>query len=319
MRVAIVSPDASSQSGGVERFCHTLRAALEAEAGWDVRVVSAGRDESWMADCVITNGMTGAVMRGGRRVHVYHGCWPEHMKYDHRAASRVWRVKAVLEGGFREFRAGSGATRVAVSNSAAREIRKWYGLRSVVIPNAVDTALFHPRSRSEARQLLGLDRDARLALFPGRGEDRKRPDLALEACRRAGFSLVHAGASRIDGATELGPLAPADLALWYAAVDAVISSSDYEAASLAVLESLAVGTPVVGTRVGWLADLEESLPEYKPLLANRGDAVQLAVALEGLGEAEGVVAAASALVQREHGLRALGIKYAALLQRSVRE
>jgi glycosyltransferase involved in cell wall biosynthesis len=311
MRVCIVSPDPSSTSGGVERFCHTLRAALAGTRAWDVEVIGAGdHHAASRADCIITNGMTSIPGLAVPRVHVYHGCWVEHMRYDHRQASRAWRVRRTVEGAFKEARHGLGATRVAVSNSAAREVRRWYGLGSVVIPNAIDTDLFRPLTRPEARRALDVGPDERLALFPGRPEDRKRPDVAVQACLRAGFTLLHAGRTPMPGAKELGPLSPENMALWYAAADAVISSSDYEAASLAVLESLSVGTPVVGTRVGWLSDLEGAVPEYGALLGGRGDARRLAECLGGLDDARPAVASASALVRR-------GSRYARVLERTL--
>ncbi len=318
MRVWIVSPHPTGGGGGVEQFCHTLRRSLAAETGWDVQVVGrAGEPGAPPPDCAITNGMTGLDRRGIPRVHVYHGCWPEHMRYDHVRASPQWRLKRRLQGAIREIGAGRGALRVSVSRSAAREIRRWYGLNSVVVPNCVDTAVFRPTDRAAARRSLGVPLDRRLALFPGRPEDRKRPDLAVAACRRASFTLLHAGTAPLPGAEELGRLSAAELAAWYAAVDVVLAPSDYEAASLAVLEALAVGTPVVGTRVGWLRDLEFAVPGYRPLLADRGDLDGLTRSLNGLDAASTAVRDAAELVRREHDFTSLGSRYADLVRQAV--
>jgi glycosyltransferase involved in cell wall biosynthesis len=156
--------------------------------------------------------------------------------------------------------------RVAVSESAAREVRRYFRLGvHEVIPNGVDTDLFRPRDRAEARRRLGLEGDARLALFVGRTEARKGADLLLPACARAGFELVVAGRNTLDGARELGVLSPEDTAWAYAAADCVLFPTRYEACSWVVLEALASGTPLVTTRVGWMETFLRELPAYRAL------------------------------------------------------
>src|SRR5215475_11364850 len=84
MRVAIVSPAPDDNSGGVQRFCHTLREVIERLGGASTVV---GKDEVGRvaADLVITNGMLGARTRIPR-IHVYHGCWVDHVRLGSRTA-----------------------------------------------------------------------------------------------------------------------------------------------------------------------------------------------------------------------------------------
>jgi glycosyltransferase involved in cell wall biosynthesis len=315
MRVAIVSPNPASNSGGVERFCHTLDDCLT-RLGHGSTVVTAADVARTAPDLVITNGM-GGVSAAVPRVHVYHGCWVEHVRYSHRHGSRRWRAKWLLEGAAREVRAGIGAYRVAVSATTATELRRWYRLDThQVIPNSVDVESARvPFDRAEARRRLGVGQDRRIALFIGRAEDRKRPDIAAQASAAAGFELVTAGAGTFPGGTGLGVLAPDDLMTWVRAADCVLSPSDYEACSLAILEALAAGTPVVASRVGWIDTLVADVPSYLPLTAARGDQAGFLAAMRALpGNAAGA-AAATDHVRANNSLDVMRAQWSALLER----
>ena len=71
--------------------------------------------------------------------------------------SRRYRLRQALGGAVPEALCGRGATTVAVSGSAAREVRRLYRQPvDAVIPNGVDTDLFSPGDRGAARASLGL-------------------------------------------------------------------------------------------------------------------------------------------------------------------
>ena len=127
------------------------------------------------------------------------------------------------------------------------------GLRVEIVPQGVDCERFRP-------ELEPLDLDVRrpAALFVGALSPEKRPDLAIEAVAMNGWSAVVAGdgplAGQIDGlaAETLGvdrylrlDIPSDDMPRLYNAVDVVILSSPLESGALAVLESMACGTPVV--------------------------------------------------------------------------
>jgi glycosyltransferase involved in cell wall biosynthesis len=179
------------------------------------------------------------------------------------------RIRSGVGGGLAELLASTRAVNVAVSQSAAREAHTYYRARiELVIPNGVDTTCFSPIPRSDARRAFRLDASARFALFVGNAEPRKGWDVALDACRRAGFELLAAGPKPIVGAHNLGVVEPDRLPLLYAASNCVVLPTRYEACSYVVLEALACGVPLVTTKVGWVPTLLANVPRYRALIAN---------------------------------------------------
>jgi glycosyltransferase involved in cell wall biosynthesis len=289
-RHAVILADTPGNAGGVERTSNLLRRVLE-ERGWSVSIaapdgepprwasrigvgslhqshaVLGGLNETRPLDLLITSSGYGLWAPSGvPRIHVYHGTMVEHTLRGDLDQPLRERARRVFGEGFAEGMAGRGAVRVAVSESAAREVGRWFRLEvDEVIPNGVDTGLFRPRDRVEARRRLGLEGEGRLALFVGRTEARKGADLLLPACGEAGFELVVAGRNTLPGARELGVLSPEDTAWAYAAADCVLFPTRYEACSWVVLEALASGTPLVTTRVGWMETFLRELPAYRAL------------------------------------------------------
>lgn len=285
----IVSPDPSSRSGGVERMCELLADVLR-EDGWRVQIVGPGRDPSrWIyrvgagplaasldanraarelsPRLVITNGMLGVgVPRDAAHIHVYHGTMVGNTLAE---GSRLpWRERwrRGVGAGLSEALSARGATVVCVAEGAAREVRRFYRVRAdAVIPNGIDSAIFRPAPRAQARRQLGLQEDERYCLFVGRMQYLKGADLLLGSARRGGYRLLVAGAGDCPGAIGLGILSPPQLALAYAAADCVLFPSRYEACSYVVLEAIACGTPLLASRVGWIPTLLEAVPEYEPL------------------------------------------------------
>lgn len=311
--IAIVSPFPDSQAGGIERFCHLLAAALQS-AGWDATVTGwPVPDAPW--DLVITNGMLGGPV-SARRIHVYHGSWVGHQFLGDPVTALHRRLRIAGRGAMREIRAGKGATRVAVSGSAAREIERFYRLRvHHVIPNAVDTEVFHPRPRATARESLGWPQETAIGLFAGRAEIRKQPDLAVAAAHSAGLELWVAGPTAPPGADRhIGILDPSRMSLAFAAADCVLAPSLYEACSLTVLEALAAGAPLVTSRVGWVPDLLRIEPSFRTLTAARADDVgfQEAVvrALANPSDADG----AARYVRTRLNVSAWGQEWASLVR-----
>jgi glycosyltransferase involved in cell wall biosynthesis len=290
-RVAIVSPNPSSRAGGVERVCTQLGDVL-ARHGWDVQIVGPTRaptrrqfrigldypSTSWSAtsatrirpwfDLVITNGFLGAgCPRQVPRIHLYHGTMIGNTMAQRGTLPIREQVRRTLSAGVTEALAGLNATRiVCVSELVANEVHRYYRLHpDATIPNGIDTSVFAPRDRYEARRRLGLRPDSRYALFVGRVEHGKGSDLLLEGTRLGGFELLIAGPTGVSDARHLGVLEPAALADAYAASDCVILPSRYEGCSLVVLEALACGRPLLTTRVGWMGTLLRAVPEYAAL------------------------------------------------------
>ena len=136
--------------------------------------------------------------------------------------------------------------------------------RGRLVPNGVDLELFAPVEKADARHRLGMPEDIPLVLVVGHLVDRKDPLLALEAFARgapahARLAFLGRGAlrPRLEQAVAekgiaarvhfAGEVAPADLAAWYGACDALLLTSHREGRPNVVLEALASGRPVVAT------------------------------------------------------------------------
>lgn len=178
-------------------------------------------------------------------------------------------------GGFLERRATRGAAAVvAVSSSVAEQARALYGVRDrlVVIEHglafdAAAAAADAASRRANARAELDLAANAPLLLFVGRGDATKGFDLLVELARRhpewrfAAAGVDPVGDRARDRATTLpanvtalGTLAPAPLARWRAAADAIVLPTCYEGCSYALLEALAADRPIVTTATGAFPD-----------------------------------------------------------------
>jgi glycosyltransferase involved in cell wall biosynthesis len=156
---------------------------------------------------------------------------------------------------------------IAVSRAELAEGHQ-LGIRprtSEVISNGVDTELFCPRDRAQARQELGLG-PGPLVLCMGRLTRQKGQDLALRMWPRiraavpdARLAVVGDGPARTALARELPPGAAlfgavADPAVWFAAADVVALPSRWEGMALVPLEAMASGRTVVGFDVSGVAE-----------------------------------------------------------------
>jgi len=340
-RVAILSAGGDSSKGGVERFTSLLETVL-GEAGWQCSVISptewpsrtlfrVGAGPLYLArsaargiprtrppDLVISNGTLGAFVKNAPRIHVYHGTMVAHtLRGDKRLPLRE-RARRVFGQGLAEALAGRGAVRVAVSETAAAEVARYYRLRvHEVIPNGVDTRLFAPRDRAKARERFGLRDETNYALFVGRAETRKGADLLRPTCERAGWELLIAGAE-IEGSQSLGVLTHEELADAYTAADAVLFPTRYEACSFVILEALACGAPVITTEVGWTRTLLEHVPEYRALIV-RPSVDSLVAGLRAATTVDrSVVASAREWVVANNDLETFAERWRELAERTVR-
>jgi glycosyltransferase involved in cell wall biosynthesis len=342
---AVVVAEGSGNTGGTERTSFMIERSL-ADRGWEVSIAAPEREPPrwvrrvggaglWSSrellsrlpddgriDLLVTCGEYGAFgPRGVPRIHIYHGTMVEHtLKGDLDQPLRE-RLRRVYGAGLAEALAGRGAVSVSVSESAAREVRRYYRVVcDEVIPNGVDLQLFRPRDRLEARRRFGLEEHGLYALFVGRTEARKGADLLLPACRREGYELIVAGRSDLDGARPLGVLSPESTAWAYAAADCVLFPTRYEACSWVVLEALAVGTPLLTTRVGWMETFLRAVPEYRALSV-WPDVDDVAAQLRRLREmdTEPLTHAGREWMERHGGYEVFAERWAALAERVARK
>jgi glycosyltransferase involved in cell wall biosynthesis len=183
------------------------------------------------------------------------------------------------------------AARVVCPSAYLAALAAGWGVRQerlVVVPNPAP-ALPELAAAEEVRARLGLGPGERVLVSAGRLNAQKALHVALEALARLeGVSLVLAGDGELRDALaaragELGldvrvrfagSLPRVEVLALFRAADAVLLSSAWENFPHVLVEALAVGTPVVATRVGGVAEIVED--GVSGLLVPAGDPEALA-------------------------------------------
>jgi glycosyltransferase involved in cell wall biosynthesis len=171
----------------------------------------------------------------------------------------------------------SRLTIVCPSQWLAESVRKSGLLRNVrieVIPSGIDISVFHPMSKVDARNILGLPLEKKLILFiasRGFANERKGgkllekslhvlhdtcqgdlPDVVILGHRQGASAAqekftIHSREFNDD----------VSLAHIYAACDVLVAPSKADTLPLTVLQSMACGTPCVAFNVGGMGDVIE--------------------------------------------------------------
>lgn len=138
-----------------------------------------------------------------------------------------------------------------------------------LIPNGIDTAVFRPGDRRQARQRLGLPPDRPIVLFAAasRRNVYKDPETMVGAvqavgARESGRPLLFVSLGRRpprhlhDVPIRAIPFQrdPAAVADYYRAADVFVHTARAEAFGKTATEAMACGTPVVASRVGGLPE-----------------------------------------------------------------
>lgn len=287
-----------------------------------VRAAALIRRRAALADVVYTTGMFGRSAAGaslaGKPFVVKLTADPAFERARRRGLTKATLEEFQRGGGLREgiLRAARNAelrraAHVLCPSEYLRRLALGWGLspdRVSVLPNPVPPVPDGLPAREEARRRLGLN-GATLA-FAGRLTRQKSLEVALEALARTdGVSLVvagdgderqalerRAGELGLSGRVRFLGAQPRERVLeLFRAADAALLSSSWENFPHAVVEALAVGTPVVATRTGGVAEVVEH--ERNGILVEPGDAEALAAAvgrLFGDGELRARLQAAAA-------------------------
>jgi len=210
------------------------------------------------------------------------GCHADYMERRYGRLQRLWRLSprhAVLLATERRIFRDPGQHVVCISQMVRSEIQSRYGVpdeRISVIYNGVDLEGFHPRNRAEAgarfRSSIGVG-SACAWLFAGSGFARKGLDTALRALARGGPADAqlwiagrddpgpwHRLARRLGVAERVRFLGfRRDIAAAYAAADALLLPTRYDAFGNVCLEAAAAGLPVVTSGAAGAAALFRSI------------------------------------------------------------
>jgi glycosyltransferase involved in cell wall biosynthesis len=170
-----------------------------------------------------------------------------------------------------------------------------------VVPTGIDLAVFRPGDKQRSRAELGISLDARVLLFVAnvvRGNYWKDFNTLAAAFRilrgRVGQKLLLIGVGEQTSSVDDHDVGirfvphqkdPLEVAKYYQAADVYVHAAAVDTFPRAVIEALACGTPVIGTRVGGIpeqiSDLDES-GHTRPTgaLVPAADAEALARAIE---------------------------------------
>jgi glycosyltransferase involved in cell wall biosynthesis len=271
MKILLVSLNGDDNSGGVERVVYYLNKILSEHYSVFIkqRTVKLGLFDKIVYPFlfslelffiknkfVISNSWQSFLYPADLSIH--HGTTAGYLKaiQGHSKKSRflAWMEK----------KSAKTAKRViAVSKNCEQELELYYGIpkdKVIVLNNFVDEHLFYPGSE-EAH-------DAVRILFSGRLEERKGLsrliDLAGAIENESGFELSLAVNSPVNcelfwgmrHVTIYKNLSIPEMRQFYAAGDVLYFPSQYEGFSMATLEALSSGIPVIGSRFAVPVELQ---------------------------------------------------------------
>ncbi len=208
--------------------------------------------------------------------------------------------------------------------------------RFVSIPNPIDTTLFRPIDRREARQRLGLPEEKRLILFAAAklSDTRKGATFLLEACRLLAAEMEGEMEIILMGsdATELSALSPVPvralgyisgaekLAEAYSCADLFVIPSLEDNLPNTIMEAMTCGTPCVGFRTGGIPEMIDH--EVNGYVADSRDSADLARGIAWVlrhPEPGNLSAACREKVMRCYQESVVAKKYIALYQKLIQE
>jgi glycosyltransferase involved in cell wall biosynthesis len=157
----------------------------------------------------------------------------------------------------------------------SEDLKKKLWLRKkqvVVLPTGVDTLIFAPKDRNEARLELGWEIDKRFVLFnAGKHPKAKRLDLAELSINLARKIIGEISLIVLDGTLD-----PDRIPTFMNAADCLLLTSDKEGSPTVVQEAMACNLPVVSVPVG---DVRERLSGVIPSAIVKRDPDMIAKAL----------------------------------------
>lgn len=205
-------------------------------------------------------------------------------------SARQWAKQAAIFQRFPMVMVGASAW---ITREAQRSgLGAW--VRTVHLPNPIDTRLYAPGPRAISRSAFGLPQDVPLLLFASMNatDERKGFRQLVEALNHLSrtnprVELIVVGKSKPEWAQSLpcrahllGSLPPDRMIDAYRAADVFVLPSLEDNLPNTVLESMACGTPVAAFRIGGIPEMVQD-PE-NGALAKAGDGADLARAIDAV-------------------------------------
>ena len=158
--------------------------------------------------------------------------------------------------------------------------------KSVVIPNAIDQALFRKMNKAECRKRLGIGETAFVVAFVGQFVPRKgtlRLNKALKMINDNQIKAVFIGSGNEDpdyeGIIHKGKAAHDDVPLWLNAADIFVLPTENEGCCNAIIEAMACGLPVISTDAPFNYDI---LNDGNSIMVDFNDIGAIATAIQTL-------------------------------------
>jgi glycosyltransferase involved in cell wall biosynthesis len=149
------------------------------------------------------------------------------------------------------------ASRIICVSKQLKERLWWNSAHARVLPSGVNTAVFRPMPKSEARAKLGWADTERVVISSaGTDPPRKRLDLAQASIAVAESLCGKIRFIVLDGHTE-----HKDIPLLFSGADCFLLTSEWEGSPNVVKEAMACSLPVVSVDVG---DVRERLRDVHP-------------------------------------------------------
>jgi UDP-glucose:(heptosyl)LPS alpha-1,3-glucosyltransferase len=233
-------------------------AAIEADVTHDMGVA---------AGCDIFHSHVGSPLACQQAAEAAHAAWYRPLRRVLYGASRHRRLQAqaAIQFGAPE------SLFIALSRRGAADLTSLHGVspaRIRLVPNGVNAEQFDPATHRDAgaaiRRQCGFAPDDIVVIGVAHNRRLKGTPMLTRAVlqlRREGLpvKLLLCGRPRTRGSVPGAPVfeagCVADMAAHYAAADIAVQPTFYDACSLATLESLASGLPVVTTRANGASEL----------------------------------------------------------------
>lgn len=296
MKIAIITPFPPTAPGGVEKFTLVLTDLLRG-AGHHVKLfdITALKDKKYTGlfepkklgqyklaydlakafeqeqddfDVAICNGMFGWKMKFPRTIVIAHGNVGHYADSSKQGMSLLSYLKTRYVDVWFQTKSFSKKTLVVVSSQTGQECRKYNKINTyTVIENTVNENKFRPRNdKRRLRDKYGLPQDKFFGLFTGRPEYRKGFDIVVATANRLSdehriVAAVPFETGKARNLIQLIDVPFEDIHELYNACDYFYLPSRHEGCSIALLEGMASGLPVITTVVGNGLDIAKKNPD----------------------------------------------------------